>query len=47
VQWVPVPSLADQTGNLSAAANKTYGVWTTNVADEMNLTINTQFFKNH
>jgi len=47
VQWVPVPSLADQTGNLSATSNKTYGVWTTNVADEIALTINTQFFKNH
>ncbi len=47
VQWVPVPALADQTGNLTAANNKTYGVWTTNVADEMNLTINTQFYKNH
>lgn len=47
VQWVPVPSLADQTGNLSAANNKTYGVWTTNVADEMSFSFNTQFYKNH
>lgn len=47
VQWVPVPALADQTGNLSAANNKTYGVWTTNVADEMSFTFNAQFYKNH
>jgi polyisoprenoid-binding protein YceI len=47
VQWVPVPNLADQTGNLTAANNKTYGVWTTNVADEMSFTFNAQFYKNH
>lgn len=47
VQWVPVPSLADQTGNISAANNKTYGVWTTNVADEMSFNFNAQFYKNH
>jgi len=47
VQWVHVPKLADQAGNISAANNKTYGVWTTNVADEMNFNFNAQFFKNH
>jgi hypothetical protein len=47
VQWVPVPSLADQAGNTVAANNKTYGVWTTNVADEMKFTFNAQFYKNH
>lgn len=47
VQWVPVPALADQTGNASAANNKTYGVWTTNIADEMSFTFNAQFYKNH
>ncbi len=47
VQWVPVPSLADQTGNTVAANNKTYGVWTTNVADEMSFTFNAQFYKDH
>lgn len=47
VQWVPVPSLADQTGNISAANNKTYGVWTTNVADEMSFNFNMQFYKDH
>lgn len=47
VQWVPVPSLADQTGNAVAANNKTYGVWTTNVADEMSFTFNAQFYKDH
>lgn len=47
VQFVPVPSLADQVGNVTAANNKTYGVWTTNVADEMSFTFNAQFYKNH
>jgi polyisoprenoid-binding protein YceI len=47
VQWVPVPSLADQTGNMTAANNKTYGVWTTNVGDEMRFTLNMQFYKSH
>lgn len=47
VQWVPVPALADQTGNISAANNKTYGVWTTNISDDMSFTFNAQFYKNH
>lgn len=47
VQFVPVPTLADQVGNVTAANNKTYGVWTTNVADEMSFTFNAQFYKNH
>lgn len=47
IQWVPVPALADQAGNLSAVNNKTYGVWTTNVANEMSLSFNAQFYKNH
>lgn len=47
VQWVPVPNLADQAGNITAANNKTYGVWTNNIADEMSFTFNTQFYKNH
>jgi polyisoprenoid-binding protein YceI len=47
IQWTPVPNLADQTGNISAANNKTYGVWTTNIADTMNFNLNAQFYKNH
>jgi polyisoprenoid-binding protein YceI len=47
VQWVPVPKLSDQTGNITAAGNTTYGVWTTNVADEMSFNFNAQFYKNH
>ena len=47
IQWVPVPALADQTGNTVATNNKTYGVWTTNVADEMSFSFNAQFYKNH
>jgi hypothetical protein len=47
VQWVPVPKLSDQTGNITAAGNTTYGVWTTNIADEMSFNFNAQFYKNH
>jgi polyisoprenoid-binding protein YceI len=47
VQWVPVPALADQTGNITAANNKTYGVWTTNVSDVMSFSFNAQFYKDH
>lgn len=47
IQYVPVPALADQTGNLSAINNKTYGVWTTNVDDGMSFSFNAQFYKNH
>lgn len=47
IQYIPVPALADQAGNTVAANNKTYGVWTTNVADEMSFSFNAQFYKNH
>ncbi len=47
IQWVPVPSPADQVGNVVAANNKTYGVWTKVVGDEMRITLNMQFYKNH
>ena len=47
IQWVPVPLVTDVAGNAVAINNKTYGVWTTNVADEINLTFNLQFYKNH
>ncbi|TAL60965.1 MAG: hypothetical protein EPN85_06075 [Bacteroidetes bacterium] len=47
IQWVPVPSPADQVGNVVAANNKTYGVWTKVVGDEMSLTLNMQFYKDH
>jgi polyisoprenoid-binding protein YceI len=47
IQYVPVPAVTDLAGNVIAANNTTYGVWTTNVADKMELTVNLQFYKNH
>ncbi|MBK6986058.1 MAG: hypothetical protein IPH32_15525 [Bacteroidetes bacterium] len=43
IKYVPVPALIDLPGNSIAANNKTYGEWTTNIADEMNFTLNLQF----
>ena len=47
VQWVPVPSMSDAVGNTIAVNNKTYGVWSKSVGDEMSLTMNMQFYKDH
>lgn len=48
VQWVPyVFSPSDSVGNIIAANNKTYGAWSKNVADEMNIFMNIQFYKDH
>lgn len=48
IQWVPyVFHPADSIGNISAANNKTYGAWSKNVADEMSITMNMQFYKDH
>ncbi len=47
IQWVPVPTIQDKTGNTVAINNTTYGAWSSMVADEMNITINTQLYKNH
>ena len=47
IKYVPVPALIDLPGNSVASNNKTYGEWTTNIADEMNFTLNLQFYKNH
>jgi len=47
IQWVPIPSPADQVGNVIAVNNKTYGVWTKVVGDEMSVTLNMQFYKDH
>lgn len=46
-QYVPVPTVTDMANNIIAANNKTYGVWSTSVGDEMELTINMVFYKNH
>lgn len=45
--YYPVPTVADAANNLIAANNKTYGVWSVSVADQMDITINCQFYKNH
>lgn len=45
--FMPVPTLADSVANITAANNKTFGVWSTSTADQMDLTINAVFYKNH
>ena len=47
IQYVPVPAPIDLAGNTVAVNNKTYGEWTTNIGDQMNFTVNLQFYKNH
>lgn len=47
IQYVPLPAQIDLAGNTIALNNKTYGEWTTNIADLMNFTMNLQFYKNH
>lgn len=47
IQYIPVPAQIDLPGNTVAANNTTYGVWTTNIADRMDFTLNMQFYKNH
>ncbi|HLG36181.1 MAG TPA: YceI family protein [Bacteroidia bacterium] len=45
--FFPVPTVADSIANITAANNKTYGVWSASVADKMEITVNCQFYKNH
>lgn len=45
--YFPVPTVADSMNNIVAANNKTYGVWSSSVADDMEMTINAVFYKNH
>jgi hypothetical protein len=45
--YFPVPTVADSINNITAINNKTYGVWSASVADKMDITINSQFYKNH
>ena len=47
IQWVPVPSQADATGNQIAGNNKTFGVWTSVLGNKINVTFNMQFYKDH
>lgn len=46
--YAPVPTGADAvTNGTSAANNKTYGVWSKSIADEMSVTMNIQAYKKH
>jgi hypothetical protein len=45
--YMPVPTVADSIANITAANNKTYGVWSASVADQMDLVLNAEFYKNH
>ena len=46
-QYVPVPKVADITGNVIAASNKTYGVYSRSIADEITVITNMQLYKLH
>lgn len=53
-QWVPTPTVgttnlssADVSGNLAAASNTTYGVYSTSVGDSCWVEVNSIFYKNH
>ena len=46
-QYVPVPKVSDIAGNVIAASNKTYGVYSRSIADEVTVTTNMQLFKIH
>ncbi len=44
----PVPTVAEAITNTTTAANnKTYGVWSTSVSDEMEIVVNAVYYKNH
>jgi polyisoprenoid-binding protein YceI len=46
--YFPFPKLAEKANSDAAfASNKTYGVWSTSVADEMLMEVNHVFYKNH
>ena len=45
--YYPVPTVTDSINNIAASTNKTYGVWSTSVSDEMEITVNAVFYKNH
>lgn len=53
-QWVPTPTVgtpnlssADATGNLTAAANTTFGVYSTSVGDSCWVEVDPVYYKNH
>ncbi|MBL7923892.1 MAG: YceI family protein [Bacteroidia bacterium] len=48
VPYWPVPKASEAITNATTAANnKTYGVWSTSTADEMEIVVNAVFYKNH
>lgn len=48
VPFWPVPKASEAiTNGTTAANNKTYGVWSTSTADEVEVTVNALFVKNH
>lgn len=46
-QYVPVPKVADIIGNAIAASNKTYGVYSRSISDEVTVITNMQLYKLH
>ena len=48
VPYWPVPKASEVISNSTTAANNTtYGVWSASVADQMDITVNAVFYKNH
>ncbi len=45
--YFPVPTVTDSINNITAVNNKTYGVWSASVGDEMEILVNAVFYKNH
>lgn len=47
VAYNPFPKKSQEAANVAAANNKTFGVWSTSVADEIKVTINVEMYKKH
>jgi hypothetical protein len=48
VPYWPVPKASEAiTNGTTAANNKTYGVWSTSVSNEMEIVVNAVYYKNH
>jgi len=46
-QYIPVPKKAAAAGNVTAANNKTYGVYSTSTSDSVIVVTNIEMYKNH
>ena len=46
-QYIPVPKKAAAAGNVTAANNKTYGVYSQSTGDSVNVVTNIEMYKNH